>query len=221
MRDQSNQREDATFLRALLESLNAEDPAVFDELMMSNPQLADEFHRSSPEISRLHEAFSHVSGAQDDDPAFEKIVAQIKERLEIARRSPQTALGVGSSADALSGILTDVTRQLSVEQAKQLFQKLSPMLVYTALKHLDRNCSLDEVERIANHLCDETIQARLRTADHVRDALVDELSFALEWEGLNDRLDRDQMTRVLEESGAMVDLVAMANCITLAKTQAG
>ncbi len=217
----SNQGEDAAFLRALLESLNAEDPTVFNELMMSNPTLADEFHRSSPEIARLHEALSQVAGVHDDDPAFAKIVAQIKDRLENARRSPLVVKANGSDSDALAGILTDVTRQLSVEQAKQLFEKLSPMLVYTALKHLDRNCSLDEVERIAHHLCDEPIQARLRAAEHVRDALVDELSLALELEGLSDLLDRAQMTRVLEESGAMVDLVAMANCITLAKTQAG
>lgn len=225
MRDQSNNREDAAFLRSLFESLSAEDPDVFDELMMSNPKLAEEFHRSSPEFARLHEALSQVADAEHDDPAFTKIVAQIKERLGAAEQLQLTAQaagqGAGSSSDELSGILTNVTRQLSVEQAKQLFEKLSPMLVYTTLKHLDCNCPLDEVERIASRLCEEPIQARLRGADHARDALIDELSLALEWEGLSDLLDRARMTQVLEESGAMVDLVAMANCITLAKTQAG
>ncbi|GJM25541.1 MAG: hypothetical protein DHS20C16_19560 [Phycisphaerae bacterium] len=232
-----NQTEDdASYLRKLLETLSVEDPAVFNELMMSNSQLADEYHRANPQIDQIRDALTHdvlpVSASANaeshgdalgDDLAFAKIVAQIKERLakgdEALRPAAHAAFGP-------AGILTDVTRQLSADQAKQLFAKLAPMLVYTTLKHMDCDCSFVEVERIAGHLCSDGVQEKLRGAEHTRDALVDEFSVAIVAHGVGglrveDSLSREQMTKLLEESGAMADLMAMSNCILLAKTQAG
>ncbi len=241
--------DDAAYLRKLLETLSAEDPAVFNELMMSNSLLADEYHRANPQIDRIRDALVHDampvhasedSGANSAAPLdetagveleFAKVVAQIKERLSRGEEAMRPLIGASFESPQDAGILTNVTRQLSAEQARQLFEKLAPMLVYTTLKHMNCNCSFDEVDRIAGRLCGHDAQTKLRQAEHTRDALVDELLLAMveqgvgsseaKINGVGSSLDRAEMTRLLEESGAMADLVAMSNCILLAKTQAG
>jgi hypothetical protein len=235
-RRQDQPEDDASYLRKLLETLSVEDPAVFNELVLSNSQLADEFHRANPHYDQIRDALTQdvlsagvhlptsvLEGSEsgDGDLAFAKIVAQIKGRLvgEESGLRPMTAGSSESSGPA--GILTDVTRQLSAEQAQQLFAKLAPMLVYTTLKHMDCDCSFVEVDRIAGHLCSDDVQMKLRSAEHTRDALIDEFSLAFVAQGVKESLNRDQMTRLLEESGAISDLMAMSNCILLAKTQAG
>ncbi len=220
--------DDALYLRKLLETLSVEDPAVFNELMTSNAQLADEFHRADPKIDRLRVALTvdlSVSNSEliSDDESdvvvdFDAIVAQIKDRLAA---SEHAKLSPSSVSNEPAGILTDVTRQLTADQARQLFAKLAPMLVYTTLRHMNCDSSFAEVDRIADRLCSDDLQERLRSAEHTRDALVDEFALALEKQNVSDRLNRDQMTQLLEESGAMADLMAMSNCITLVKSQAG
>ena len=233
--------DDAAYLRKLLETLSVEDPAVFNELMMANSQLAEEYHRADPQIGRIHDALTgdalpvnaglNDEKAQHVDAEFAKLVAQIKERLARGNEAILSGTSGPFELPQHAGILTDVTRQLSAEQARQLFEKLAPMLVYATLRHLDCNSSFAEVDRIAGHLCSDDVQTKLRQAEHTRDALVDEFVLAIveqgvgssesDIDGIGVLLNRDQMTRLLEECGAMGDLVAMSNCILLAKTQAG
>ncbi len=214
--------DDATYVRKLLETLSVEDPTVFNELMMSNAQLADEFHRADPQIDRIRDALTEeMETADSGSSEYAKIVTQIKERLTAGKDAILPVRGSALDQENDAGILTDVTRQLSADQARKLFAKLAPMLVYTTLRHMNCDSSFAEVDRIAAHLCRDDVQVKLREAEHTRDALVDELSIALELRDAGERLTRDQMTQLLEESGAIADLMAMSNCITLAQNQAG
>jgi len=65
------------------------------------------------------------------------------------------------------------------------------------------------------------VQARLRACRHVRDGILREFRIALRDNDLGKDLSREAIERVLEESGAMSEIVAMENCIRLAAARAG
>ncbi|NOX58019.1 MAG: hypothetical protein GXP29_04070 [Planctomycetes bacterium] len=209
-------------LFALFESASSGDDRALRELILSNPEFAERYHRADPCVADLRDALGEASlGTDAADLAFAAIAARIKAQLASGSLAQPEVASVGEESPEPAGILTDMTRQLSASQARDLFEKLAPMLVYTALKHLDLPSTLDEVDRVSACLCSDDAVARLRAADHVRDALVGEFALALGVDAVQGKMDRDQMVRLLEESGTMGDLAAMANCITLIKTQAG
>jgi len=64
-------------------------------------------------------------------------------------------------------------------------------------------------------------QAHLRACAHVRDGILDECCAALGRSELRHKPSRDDLQRILVECGAMHDLIAMENCITLVASKAG
>ncbi len=111
-----------------------------------------------------------------------------------------------------AGLLTRVTRQLTVEEARELFRVTAPHLVLGILEHLDRSANVATVNRIAEHLCRADVQGRLRNGKHVRDKIVGELCHVLGDSGIRQILDRHKLLEIIEKSGVMNSLTAMEAC---------
>lgn len=118
-------------------------------------------------------------------------------------------------------MLTDVTRSLPPERAMELYRSIAPQVIYEMLRAAGNMPRLEMVLSLAERMCSPEVQERLRASAHVRDGLIDELSAAIAGADLREQLDREAVKRILEECGAMRKIVAMANCIKLARSRAG
>ena len=111
------------------------------------------------------------------------------------------------------GILTRLTKQLTPQEALELYREISPRLVLSILGYLDRSANVATVRQITDHLCRADVLARLRNGEHTRDKLTDELRVALDDSGIKQPLNRKTLLEILETSGVMKDLVAMEACL--------
>lgn len=182
-------------LDGVFDGLESADPAAMSALLRENSALADRYGADERLMRRVRLAL------KSSDP-------------------PDRAAAIASSVRQ-RGVLTDVTSQLPPEKAVELYRKIAPMLAFGVLRRLDRNARLDTVQAIADHLCDEAVQRRLRASEHARDGIVEELCECLRDAGVKEVLDKDALLAVMEDCGATGDLMAMANCIRLSQVRAG
>ena len=201
------------FLNRLLDQVAQTLPDVHAALIKANPELQAETDDLDEIRRRVGDALSGKSGIPLS--ASEEAVA---ERI----REQWTRLRAERDAAAeRTGILTSMTRQLPPEKAMELYRKFAPVVVYQILDRVDQSTSLRVVHTVVDHLCSEQVQNRLRGADHVRDALIEELRAVLGAGESAVQMTRAELLEVLEESGAMNDLIAMENCLKLAASKAG
>jgi hypothetical protein len=210
--------EERRFLAELLDRLADECPSGRDALLDADPAIVEQIHASSDVRGDLAAA---LSGKIVPLTPEQTRLAESTER-EIARRGMAVASGTATpSSDERSGILTSLTRHLSPEKAMLLYRKIAPVFVYQILNKLDESASLREVHRFVDHLCSEPVLARLANCEHVRDGILEELRDVLGTCQVELRLSRRDLQGILEECGAVQDLVAMENCIRLAASKAG
>lgn len=210
--------EERAALRSVLEKVAAEDPDSLKAFLRGNPLFAEEYRRGEDCLRLLHRALAEKTKA-GNDPEWAGLL------VGLARRCPA---GSASAVDIRSpsvredaGILTDIARQLPPDQIMQLYRKIAPLVVFEILKLLTHSTSLEKVNEIADHLCNEETQERLRKSEHVRDGLLDELRFLLGDAVVDRVLTRERLLEVLHDCGAMNDLIAMENCIKLSRAKAG
>ncbi len=135
--------------------------------------------------------------------------------------SPSGSSSNGSSVAAHAatadtpGVLTQLTGKLSAADAESLFRRIAPRLALGVLNHLDQTATLDVIERVVRHLCQPDTQARLRSYHHVRDGIIDELCFVLQDSRLRERLDRDQLLRIIEATDMLSALTTMERCLVV------
>lgn len=111
------------------------------------------------------------------------------------------------------GTLTRFTKQLTGEEALELYRQITPRLVLALLVHLDEHADVRLVNRVVDHLCSPDVQDRMRRQRHVRDGIVDELRTALKDSRRDVDVSRDALLTVLEDTGVMKNLFAMEACL--------
>jgi hypothetical protein len=207
------------FFAELLDNLADLEPTAPEELIDADPDVVEHYGEADRLRSRIQAA---LAGELDRPlaPHQEQLVRDIEMTLA-ARRAEADRSAVGEAPDEAPGILTSVTRHLPPEKAIELYRKITPVFVYQVLSKLDESASLRDVHCIVDHLCSEPVQQRLQTCEHARDGILDEFRAVLGRSDVHKKITRDMLQRVLAESGAMNDLMAMENCIKLARTKAG
>jgi hypothetical protein len=207
------------FLSNLLDTLAREDRVAHDLLLEANPDLADTYGEADRLRERIRAALTDPTAA---GRSVERTASVERARAAGVRAGPPADVAAASpSADDPDGILTSLTRHLPPEKAIALYHKIAPAFVYQLLNHLDEGASLRVAHQLVDHLCSAEVQARLRACTHVRDGILDECCAALGRSELRHRPSRDDLQRILVECGAMHDLIAMENCITLVASKAG
>ncbi len=199
------------FLSNLLDALAREDCVAHDLLLEANPDLADAYGEADRLRERIRAALTDATEARVERARAAGVRAGL----------PAAGVTAPAAADDPDGILTSLTRHLPPEKAVALYHKIAPAFVYQLLNRLDEGASLRVAHQLVDHLCSAEVQARLRACAHVRDGILDECCAALGRSELSHKPSRDDLQRVLIECGAMHDLIAMENCITLVASKAG
>jgi len=109
------------------------------------------------------------------------------------------------------GTLTRLANRLSPSEAVSLFREIAPALVLAVFAHLKRAADVQVVARVADHLCREDVQTRIRELEHVREGIIDELASFLSDESL--LANRDVLMDALESSSAAYRLLALEACL--------
>jgi hypothetical protein len=229
--------------RALLAAFGAEDPAGLRALLRANADLQAVCLEDAELKNLLRLALADTS-----DATLVRALADARRRLaggsvteseeeRVGGTDPAPGVswptGAGASAAAgelptgqeTPGVFTDLTRELPPAQARVLFEKIAPLLAYELLRALDQNANVGTVQRVADHLVDPAVQARLRAADHIRDAILDELIAVLRADGVAlpaaITLDRESVFGILQSCGAVTELMTLVNCIRISRSSAG
>jgi hypothetical protein len=206
------------FLAALLDRLTEEWPQGRDQIIEADPEIIEQIYASSQLRSEVAAALSGKTVPLTDE---QREIGELTAR-EIGRRGMLHAGRYGTSEGLEpSGILTSLTRQLAPEKAMLLYRKIAPVFVFQILNKLNESASLRDVHRFVDHLCNETVLARLAACEHVRDGILDELRAVMGSSDIRLELSREDLQQILVECGAMQDLVAMENCIRLSASKAG
>ena len=203
------------FLRDLMDRLADQEPEALEELIAADPERVDQYAQADDLRDRLRAALTERA-QEGGNPADQQIVRSIQAALAAQRQR-----ATGDRTAEPPGILTSVTRQLPPEKAIELYRKITPVFVYQVLSRLDESTSLRVVHEIVDHLCSEPVQQRLQSCEHVRDGILEELRLVLGRSDIDRQITRETLHDVLEESGATNDLMAMENCIRLARSKAG
>ncbi len=207
------------FLSAFLDGLEKEDPAAVAVLLENDPQWVEYWGGSNDLRQRVRAALTGHSGTPLS-PEQKRVIERTKaSRLEYGAGTKR-AVPEGASEEP-DGILTSLMRQLPPEKAIELYRKITPVFVYQILTRLYGSASLRTVNRIVEVLCGDEAQMRLRECKHVRDGILDEFRSVLGRSEIEHELSREDLQRLLEECGALNDLIVMENCIKLAAAKAG
>ena len=211
--------EEQRFFTELLDNLADRDPTASEQVVGADPDVVEHYGEADRLRSRIRAA---LAGQADQPfaPHHEQLVKDIEAALA-AQRADAVRAAPGDTPEEPPGILTSVTRHLPPEKAIDLYRKITPVFVYQVLSKLDESASLRDVHRIVDHLCSEPVQQRLQTCEHARDGILEEFRAVLGRSDVHQKITREMLQRVLTESGAMNDLMAMENCIKLARTKAG
>jgi len=198
---------DAAVVQRLFASLAADDPEVVRAVLRDNPALAETVLGSEALRRTLQAVADDVwpagpvlpaeSGADDRHPAATDVSL------------------VREGDDEPTGLLTELTRELSPQRAEELYRKVAPLLVYELLRKLDENAQVGTVQRVVDHLCSPGVQEHLRACTHVRDGILEELAEVLCRTGVCAELDRAGVQRVMERCGVMGELLTLVRCIRL------
>ncbi|UCG31582.1 MAG: hypothetical protein JSU68_07930 [Phycisphaerales bacterium] len=207
------------FLTELLDNLADPDPTATEQVIGADPDAVEYYGEADRLRSRIRAALTGEA-EQPLAPHQEQVVKDIEAALA-AQRTDAVRAAPGDPLEEPPGILTSVTRHLPPEKAIELYRKITPVFVYQVLSKLDESASLRDVHRIVDHLCSEPVQQRLQTCEHARDGILEEFREVLGRSDVHKKITREMLQRVLAESGAMNDLMAMENCIKLARTKAG
>ena len=112
-----------------------------------------------------------------------------------------------------AGMLTRVARQLTPDDALELYRTILPRLILQVLEHLDRSANVDLVRRVTEHMCRADVQETLRESDHVRDAVVSELCKVLNDGSIQRVLDRGSLLDIMQASGVTNNLATLEACL--------
>jgi hypothetical protein len=210
--------EEREFLSKLLERLAEEDRAAHDALVEANPELVELCGMPRPLRERIRAALTARAGGA---PAREqeRLLEHARVRSAAYRAGAAQAASRGAS-DTSPGILTSMTRKLPPERAIELYRKITPIVVHQLLGRFNPSAKLGVVQRAVDHLCSEEVHRRLCACEHVRDGILQELANVLDRRELLQEVSREDLRAVLEQCGAMDDLIAMENCIKLAASKA-
>ncbi len=195
-------------LHALLDDLARLDRRSFDQLLAECPDLADLHQLDADLWDQVREA---LVDSADADPAFARLADQ-------ARRQ---AAGAPLTEHDAPGVFTDVTRELTPEDAQKLYRKVTPQVVFEVMRSLGQSANVAVAQRITDALCSDQAMARLRARDHVRDGIIEELCRHLDDAPTPIALDRERLLEIMEQCGAMGEVNTMANCIHMTKFKAG
>ena len=206
------------FLSKLLDRLAEEHRAAHDALLEANPDLVELCGVPEPVRARIRAA---LTGRARAAPAREqeRLIEHTRVRSAAYRASAAQAASWGVS-DTSPGILTSMTRKLPPERAIELYRKITPIVVHQLLSRFNPSAELGVVQRAVDHLCSKEVHLRLCACEHARDGILHELSAVLGRRELLQKVSREDLRAVLEQCGAMDDLIAMENCIKLAASKA-
>jgi hypothetical protein len=207
------------FLARLLDALHEQDPAAFDVLLTADPELVDYCSAAGGVGDRIREALTY--GRATDTESFSPRTADSTGATPADQRAGSTAVGDGARVKEPEGILTSVTRHLPPARAIELYRKITPVFVFQVLNRLDESASLRVVHELVAHLCSEDVQQRLRESEHVREGILTELREVLGRTSIGRDVSLAELQQLLVDSGAVTDLIAMENCVLLARTQVG
>lgn len=129
-----------------------------------------------------------------------------------AVQSDNTAATAAANPDD-PGVLTQLTGKLSAAEALSLYQRIAPRLALGVLHHLDQTVTLDIIQRVSRHLCHPDVQTRLRGYHHVRDGIIEELCSVLRDTRLRERLDRQSLLSIIEQTDMLSVLTTMERCL--------
>jgi hypothetical protein len=198
------------YLCRLLDDLAAQDPAAHEALLAADPGIIECAAGAEVRWERLRAALTGQAGVQLSAEQA-RVIADTAQAW--AQRRPVV--------EEQTGVLTSLTRHLPPHKAVQLYRKIAPVFVYQVLGRVNESASIRVVNQIVDHLCSDEVQQRLRTRAHVRQGILDEFRAVLGRSDLHQELSLADLERVLEECGAMNDLLAMENCIRLTAARAG
>ncbi|MGB2987021.1 MAG: hypothetical protein WBE26_14205 [Phycisphaerae bacterium] len=216
--EESFAADERKFLSNLLDELAKEDRAAHDALLKANPGLLEYDRESENTRERIRAALAgqaETALSQEQERLIEHTRASLAEYREDTGRT--ASFGV---LDEPPGILTSMTRKLPPERAIELYRKITPIVVHQVLNRLKPSANLGVVQRLVDHLCSNEVHLRLRACEHVRDGILHELCTVLGQSEIRQEVSREDLQGVLEECGAMDDLIAMENCIRLAAAKA-
>jgi hypothetical protein len=207
------------FLSDLLDNLMRADHAAHDILLEANPDWVEHYGEADRLRGRIRAALTGQAGTSLSAEQVRLIertkAAWAEHRAAADRTAPQAA------PEETEGILTSLTRHLPPEKAVALYHKIAPAFVYQLLKRLNESASLRVAHQLVDHLCSEGVQQRLRVCAHVRNGILDECRAVLGQSEIRQEISREELQHLLVECGAMHDLIAMENCITLMASKAG
>lgn len=207
------------FLSDLLDELMEQDGAAHDTLLEANPHWVEHYGVSDNLRERIRAALTGRAGtplSQEQQRLIERTQALWEEyRTHAGQDLP------GGTAEESTGVLTSMTRHLSPEKALELYRKIAPLFVYEILNRLNESASLRVVNQLVEHLCSAEVQQRLRGCAHVRSGILEEFRTVLGRSEIRQEVSPEELQRLLEESGALNDLIAMENCIKLTAAKVG
>ena len=215
----SQSADERRFLARLLEDLAREDPVAHDALLQRNEDLTEPGPDWDETRRRVRAALAGEGGVGLSE-SHRQLAEGIKASL-LQSRAGATLRIPAAAVEPPPGILTSLTRKLPPERAVELYRKIAPMVVHQLLSRVSPSVSLDVVRRAVDHLCCDDVQARLCACEHARDGILDELCTLLNQPEMALRVSREDMQQVLQDCGAMDDLIAMENCIRLISVKAG
>ncbi len=199
----------------LLDAVAAGDSAAYEALFDKYPALRVEYSGIDATVELMRTALTSEADLPYD-AAFADAAARTQAELgRIRLRNDEPRVEAAATED--NGILTRLAARLAPQEALALFRRIAPRLVLGVLARIDDACQLERVRRVVDHLCADDTQTRLRSAEHVRDAILDEIGAALCDAGLKERLGRDGLSEIMTAGGVMNDLIIMERCILVAR----
>ncbi len=209
----SNSAQENKFLSDLLGNLAEQSPDAREALLKSDPGFSELVGGGEDVRQRMRAA---LTGGADVTmtPQHEQLREEYRTSLAQHRREAAFDPAHRGGAEP-PGVLTSLMRELPPAKAMELFRKIAPAFIYQILDRLNRDASISVIHQLADHLCDEGVLGHLRTCEHVRDGILEEFRNVLGQSEVCESISRADLDRLLHESGAIHDLIAMENCIKL------
>ncbi len=207
------------FLSDLLDELAEQDGGAHDALLEAHPHWVEHYGASDNLRERIRAALTGRVGtplSREQKRVIERTRASWEEYR--AHAGPELP---GGTPDETTGVLTSMTRQLSPEKALELYRKIAPLFVYEILNRLNESTSLRVVNQLVEHLCSADVQQHLSACAHVGSGILEEFRTVLGRSEIRQEVSPEELQRLLEESGALNDLIAMENCIKLGAAKVG
>lgn len=206
---------DMEIVSSLLDALAAGDRETYQAILEEHSELQARYREADATYNLLRRALVDDADVPAD-PAFEQAAQRTRDELQrLANRRIRASAEQAPAED--SGVLTGLTARLAPAEALALFRRIAPKLALGILSSIGGSARIELVQRVSEHLCTAGALERFRSAEHVRDAILDEIGGVLRDAGLKRRLGRDELTEIMTAGGVMNDLLIMERCIVVAR----